>query len=151
MNDVVENIHAKQVASLVKKLGNIPLSDLELKREAHALKIPDFMGVRMQDENMPDGNGCYIINTDIRNGTGIHWLAVVQKNKVCYVFDSFGRQSCNLVKFFHQNRINRGYRMRNTDTSDADQHGTTSVTCGQRCLSALKIYKDYGLDYYMQL
>ena len=71
MNDVVEHIHAKQVASLVKKLGNIPLSDLELKREAHALKIPDFMGVRMQDENMPDGNGCYIINTDIRNGTGI--------------------------------------------------------------------------------
>ena len=41
--------------------------------------------------------------------------------------------------------------MRNTDTSDADQHGTTSVTCGQRCLSALKFYKDYGLDYYMQL
>ena len=144
-------MHEKQVASLVKKLGNIPLSDLDLKREAHALKIPDFLGVRMQDENMPDGNGCYIINTDIHTGPGVHWLAVVQKNKVCYVYDSFGRQSGGLVKFFRQNRVNRGYRIQNTDTSDQDQYGTRSVTCGQRCLSALKIYKSHGLDYYMQL
>ena len=149
-NQVVESIHAKQVEKLVKKLGNKPLSDLALKKEAHLLKLPQFLGVRMQNESMPDGNGCYIINNDLLNGHGIHWIGVVQQNKVCYVYDSFGRRCDKLVKYFHHNRISQGYKIRNTD-NDADQRGNYTVTCGHRVLSALKIYKDHGLDYYMQI
>ena len=52
LNNVVEQMHEKQVASLVKKLGNIPLSDSDVKREAHALKIPDFF-IRIVFEQRP--------------------------------------------------------------------------------------------------
>ena len=82
-------IHDNQVKKIVKKLGNKPLSDMDLKKEATSMKLTKFMGVKLQDETMPTGNGCYIINTDTNDGRGIHWVSVVQHNKKCYVYDSF--------------------------------------------------------------
>ena len=144
-------IHDNQVKKIVKKLGNKPLSDMELKKEATVMKLPKFLGVRLQDETMPTGNGCYIINTDTNDGQGIHWVSVVQHNKKCYVYDSFGRRSQTLLKSFVKNRIGSGYMVKNTDLTDQDQYGYKSVDCGHRCLSALKIYKDHGLQEYLKL
>ena len=124
---------------------------MELKKEATVMKLPKFLGVRLQDETMPTGNGCYIINTDTDDGQGIHWVSVVQHNKKCYVYDSFGRRSNTLLKSFVKNRIGSGYMVKNTDLTDQDQYGYKSVDCGHRCLSALKIYKDHGLQEYLKL
>ena len=115
------------------------------------MKFHKFLGVRLQDETMPSGNGCYILNTDVHDGAGIHWVAVVQHNKTCYVYDSFGRRAQTLLRPFVQNRIGRGYKIKNTDLTDQDQYGYKSVDCGHRCLSALKIYKDHGLQEYLKL
>ena len=127
------------------------MSDYQLKNEASLLKLPRFRCVRLQDEPIPDGNCTYILNTDVKNGQGIHWISVVQQNKICYVFDSFGRKAQTLLKSFVINRMNRGYQIKNTDLTDQDQYGTRSVDCGHRTLSALMIYKKYGLNGYMQL
>ena len=121
---------------------------MELKKEAIVMKLTKFMGVKLQDETMPTGNGCYILNTD---GQGIHWVSVVQQNKTCYIYDSFGRRAQTLLKPFVHNRIGRGYKIKNTDLTDQDQYGYKSVDCGHRCLSALKIYKDHGLQEYLKL
>lgn len=150
MNDVYEQIHDKQVKALVKKLGNKPLSDIDLRKEATNLKLPKFKGVFMQNSLLPDGNCTYIVNQDVVGGGGIHWIAVVQQNKTCYVYDSFGRGAGRLVPKFHHDRIARGYKIKNTDL-DADQFGDKTVDCGHRCLSAMMIYKKHGLDGYMQL
>lgn len=151
MNDTFEQIHDKQVKILVKKLGNKAMSDTEIRKEANNLKLPKFSGVFLQNSVLPEGNCSYIINQDVIGGPGIHWIAVVQHNKVCYVYDSFGRGAGRLVPKFHQIMVGRGYKVKNTDLTDQDQYGSKSVDCGMRCLSALMIYKKYGLDGYMQL
>ena len=96
-------IHDNQVKKIVEKLGNKALSDMDLK-----MKLTKFMGVKLQDETMPTGNGCYILNTDTNDGQGIHWVSVVQQNKTCYIYDSFGRRAQTLLKPFVHNRIGRG-------------------------------------------
>ncbi len=151
MNDAFEQIHAKQVAALVKKLGNKALSDTEIRKKVNGLKIPKFSGVYLQNSVLPEGNCCYIINQDVVGGSGIHWLSVVQQNKTCYVYDSFGRGAGRVIPKFHHIMVGRGYKIKNTDLKDTDQHGDRSVTCGHRAISALMIYKKYGLDGYMQL
>ena len=150
MNDTFEQIHAKQVKVLVKKLGNKALSDSELRKEASILKLPKFSGIYLQNSILPEGNCSYIINQDVVGGQGIHWLAVVQQNKTCYVYDSFGRGALGVIPKFHHTMRARGYTVKNTDL-DSDQHGYKSMDCGHRSLSALMIYKKYGLDGYMQL
>jgi hypothetical protein len=151
LNDAFEQLHATQVKALVKKLGNKALSDTEIRKEVNGLKIPKFSGVFLQNSVLPEGNCTYIINQDVVGGPGIHWLGVVQQNKTCYVYDSFGRSAGRVIPKFHHIMVGRGYKIRNTDLSDADQHGDRSVTCGHRAISALMIYKKHGLDGYMQL
>ena len=124
---------------------------VSLKKQAYTVKFHKFLGVRLQDETMPSGNGCYIINTDVNDWQGINWVAVVQHNKSCYVCDSFGRKAQTLLIPLVHNRIGRGYKIKNTDLTDQDQYGYKSVDCGHRCLSALKIYKVHGLQEYLKL
>jgi hypothetical protein len=150
LNETFEQIHAKQVKVLVKKLGNKALSDTDLRKESMKLKLPKFSGIFLQNSVLPEGNCTYILNQDVVGGPGLHWLSVIQQNKTCYIYDSFGRSATNVIPKFHHTMIAKGYKVKNTD-SDADQFGDKSVDCGHRCLSALMIYKKYGLDGYMQL
>lgn len=109
------------------------------------------MGVYMQDQKIPLKNGTFIINNDIMSNKGIHWCAGVIQGKTIYIYDSFGRRSRNLLPIFTQQMKMLGYKIKNTDLSDRDQNGTKSVDCGHRSVSALKIYKEYGLQGYMKL
>ena len=147
----VEDLHEQQVGDLVKKLGNIPLSDTTLREVSKDFNLPQFKGVMMQNSKMPEGNCTYIMNIDMMGGPGIHWVAVVQQNKTVYVYDSFGRRASSLISHYTNTMKSRGYKVKNTDLSDQDQYGSRSVDCGHRCLSALKIYKTHGLHEYMQL
>ena len=79
----------------------------------------------------------------------MHWLSVVQQNKTCYVYDSFGRRASNVLPRFYHTMKARGYTIKNTD-KDIDQ-ADKNVDCGHRALSALMIYKKHGIDAYMQL
>ena len=149
MNDAFEQIHSNQVKALVKKLGNKALSDSDIKKEASTLKLPKFSGIYLQNSVLPEGNCSYIINQDVVGGPGLHWLSVVQQNKTCYVYDSFGRRASNVLPRFYHTMKARGYTIKNTD-KDIDQ-ANKNVDCGHRALSALMIYKKHGLDGYMQL
>ena len=151
MNEAFEQIHSKQVKALVKKLGNKALSDSDIRKEVKGLNLPKFSGVFLQNSILPEGNCCYIINQDVVGGPGLHWLSVVQQNKVCYVYDSFGRSAGRLIPKFHHIMVGRGYKVKNTDLTDQDQYGDKSLDCGHRAISALMIYKKHGLDGYMQL
>jgi hypothetical protein len=150
-NKSIEKLHDQQVSDLVKQLGNIPLSDSTLRKQAKEMNLPQFKGVLMQNSKMPEGNCTYIINIDMMGGAGLHWVAIVQQNKTSYVYDSFGRRASNLITHYTNTMKTRGYKVRNTDLSDQDQYGSRSVDCGHRCLSALKIYKTQGLAAYKRL
>ena len=105
----------------------------------------------MQNSPIPIRDGYFIINTDVVGGKGIHWIAIVKQSQQIYVYDSFGRQAKHIIPVFYQKMSDRKFTIFNTDTSDADQHGYTSVDCGHRSISALMIMKKYGLKSFMSL
>ncbi len=105
----------------------------------------------MQNSPVPIRDGYFIINTDYIGGPGVHWMAVVKQSQSVYVYDSFGRNANNIIPAFIQKMIDRGFKVYNTDLSDADQHGFTSVDCGHRSISALILHSKYGLKAYMAL
>lgn len=115
-------------------------------RECKKISGIGFTGVYMQNQLPPlRTNSTFIMNNDLTTGEGIHWVAGVVHGKTVYVYDSFGRRSKNLLPIFTQQMKAKRYRIVNTDLSDQDQYGYKSVDCGHRCISALKIYKSYGL------
>ena len=137
-------MHKKQVSTLVGRIGNRALSGGTLITEGKKIGGIGFSGIFMQNQTPPLRPGSFIMNNDVTSGPGIHWVACVVVGKTIYVYDSFGRRSRTLLPIFSQLMKKNGYRIINTDLSDQDQFGT-SVTCGHRCLSALKIFKTYGL------
>lgn len=105
----------------------------------------------MQNSNIPSKDGYMIINTDFIGGSGIHWIAAYKKGKDIYIYDSFGRLGKNILPNLVKRMKQKGYTIHNTDTKDQDQHGYTSVDCGHRCISALKICKGSGIKAFMSL
>ena len=107
----------------------------------------------MQNSNIPDTSGMFIMNNDAIGGLGIHWIAgIIDKDKNCvYLYDSFGRGSRRILPYFTQVMIAKGYKVKNADLSDQDQYGSRSVDCGHRCISALSIYAKHGIKAYMKL
>ena len=150
-NNQMEAIHRKQVIELKARLGNVALSDSTVSRICRNLFKTKFLGVFMQDSNIPQRNGYMVLNNDFVGGKGIHWLAVIKTGKNVYIYDSFGRLGRNILPHFCRNLQRHGYTIHNTDTSDQDQYGNKSVDCGHRCISALKIAHRYGINAFMQL
>jgi hypothetical protein len=149
--NLVEDQHIEYNKKLIKKLGNIPLSDSEIRKEAKILNLPNFKGVIMQNGIIPKGNCTYIMNVDYVGGPGIHWIGVVQHGRTIYVYDSYGRKTTNLVSHFAHTMISRGFKIKDTDRTDQEQYGSKTVNCGHLTLAALMIHKKYGLEGYMKL
>jgi hypothetical protein len=145
----VEQHHNGQVQALKQKLGNHALTDKTVARECR--KIPDFRGVFMQNSNVPLKNGCFVMNTDVVGNSGVHWVAVVVQGRTVNVYDSFARYARNLLPIFSQRVKAQGFRIRNADLNDQDQYGASTVDCGHRCISALLVYRDYGVPIYLKL
>jgi hypothetical protein len=150
-NKQFEAIHKDQVKDLKSSLGNVALDDITIKKACKKLFGDKFVGVLMQNSPIPLRDGYFIINTDFVGGAGLHWMAVVKKSHNVYIFDSFGRRASNILSSFTQKMIDQGFKIHNTDLTDSDQRGYTSVDCGHRSISALKIHNKYGLKAYMSL
>ena len=119
--------------------------------ECKKIKGNPFLGVYMQNQMPPLRNGTFVMNNDVTTGPGIHWVSGVIEGKSIYIFDSFGRRSVNLLPIFSQKVKAKGFKIKNTDLSDNDQKGYTSVSCGHRCISSLQIYKNHGITGYKLL
>jgi hypothetical protein len=136
---------------LKQQLGNIALSDKTLIKVCKKLFNTKFLGVFMQDSNIPTKDGYIIINNDFIGGPGIHWLSGIKSGKNLYIYDSFGRLGKNILPKLVARMKQKGYTIYNADTSDQDQYGTKSVDCGHRVLSSLLIAQKYGINAFMTL
>lgn len=145
------DVHKPQVNALVAKLGNHPLSNVEIERECKPLFKSKWLGCFMQDSPIPTRDGYGIMNTDKVGMSGIHWITFIKKGKCLYVYDSFGRMAKNLVPIFYKKMENKGFLQYDTDRSDQDQFGNKSVSCGHRCISSLMIAKDHGIKAFKSL
>jgi hypothetical protein len=136
---------------LKQQLGNIALSDKTLNTVCKKLFNSKFLGVFMQNSNIPSKDGYMIINNDFIGGPGEHWLSCIKSGKNLYIYDSFGRLGKNILPKLVARMQQKGYTIHNADTSDQDQYGSTSVDCGHRSTSALMIAHKYGIKAFMTL
>ena len=72
---------------------------------------------------------CCIVNLDIRESSGSHWIAIAQAGEDLLVYDSFGRCVVDGDVIHTEN--------------DPEQN-MMETNCGQRCLAWLCIFQQFG-------
>ena len=127
---------------MVELLGTKAQFSDVLDRVGRALFGARFKGVYAQHQPTYGKQGYYIINTDT-SAKGEHWVAVCITQKTAYVFDSFGRQTKNILKHLYKKVRAQGKSMVDADY-DKDQSETSAV-CGQLCLAWLLVAKHHGI------
>jgi len=128
----------------INSLGRNGLSNIQLENVCRDLFGSKFKGVYMQDELLPHmmKPGYYTINTDINDGGGIHWVALVLTPKKAYVFDSFGRPTKALMPILYKNLSK--HRVVVDADYDQNQKGDSQV-CGQLCIAFLLSCAKFGV------
>ena len=131
--------------SILRHIGRNPMTDVELMKFGKKILGNKFKGVLLQDEliDIPNGSGVWIINTDKKNGKGIHWIVVWITPKHAYIFDSFGRDTKKIVSVLYKNIIKSGRYIIEAD-HDQNQKGN-SMICGQLCIAFLITVIKYGI------
>jgi hypothetical protein len=121
---------------LLKLLPRKPLTNLDLKKFANILHIPNFRGIFMRNK-LPKTikkNESAIINLDDFNGEGSHWTAYVKKGKHITYFDSFGnlRPPLELIRYFHSDGIQNIIKYNHNKYQSYKESN-----CGHLCLEFL--------------
>ena len=93
----IEKEFNKYKNKLIRKFGRIALDTDQINNECRALFGKKFRGTYPQDQKFPLKPGYYIINTDLKEGSGIHWCGLVIGTKNCYFYDSFCRDPKTIV------------------------------------------------------
>jgi len=114
------------------KLPRRPLTDIDVKKFAKLLKIPNFRGVFMRDNlpTQPDIKECAIVNLDSVKNAGTHWVAFVKRNSNVIYFDPFG----DLTPPLELQKYLRGSIIRYNNEKFQNYN---SFNCGHLCLKFL--------------
>lgn len=96
------------------------------------MKIAYFRGVFMRDTlpTKPHKNESAIVNLDLDEGSGTHWVAYKKRGKSVIYFDSFGdlKPPLELIKYLKNCTVLYNY----------DRYQTYNTTnCGALCLEFL--------------
>ena len=120
------------------------LSNFELDHYAIQLKIPNFRGVFMRDmlPKNPRNTECGIVNLNMHDQPGSHWVCYYKQGWKRIYLDSFGQITPVEVQWYLKtsSEFQRGQEViqRNTDIVQAPN----TVVCGHLCLSVLKSLAD---------
>ena len=146
----------KQFNSILKNitliLGDGETSNIMLDDICFKLFEDNFSGTYPSDKipTLTKKKNMCILNLDSSDVSGSHWIACVLENGVVYVYDSFDRRSSKIIpSLFKKYKV-----VRNTDCTNVSKpirQKNYQESCGQRCITALLIYKIYGLESYKLL
>jgi hypothetical protein len=96
------------------------------------MKIPHFIGVYSRDRLpiRPEHIECAIVNLDLENGVGTHWVAYKKNGLFIEYYDSFGnlKPPIELQKYFNGCTVKYNYERH-------QKYNTTN--CGHLCLKFL--------------
>lgn len=102
-----------------------------------------FKGVFAADEIPPMRPGnCCICNLDNKDEEGSHWVGLLRLPKSIYIYDSFGRQTLQILPSLYKS--GNGV-IRHTER-DAEQ-AKSEDDCGQRTMAWLFLCKKHGIEY----
>ena len=103
-----------------------------------------YRGSFSQTEKFELKQGYYIINTDLKKGPGIHWIALVLTKTNAFIYDSFARNSNKLVSYLTRRLKLAKYKIINSDLKDKEQ-GNLQMICGQLCIAWLAVVNKLGV------
>ena len=118
----------------------------ELDKLGNRILGTKFKGVHAKDDSpaLKNGEMC-ILNMDKKSEPGSHWVALVRHNGEFIMYDSFGRSA--LMKKEFAPVLGKGLKMTDPDP----EQRTEEKNCGARCLTALLIYKLWGIRMYREV
>ena len=142
-----EKIYNLALDHIESVVGNKALFDDTLKTLGRDLLGKKFAGVYPVDLiKFPPGKKYMIFNTDISTMSGEHWMALVKEKNMYYVYDSFGRSTQEIAPILFKQAMKR--------IVDADQdaeQGIEEENCGQRSLSFLFVWDQFGKKLAMKI
>lgn len=135
-----EELYNKELKKIESQLGTGVTYGSELAKLAHKMFGSEFKGVFAANEieKLKKEDGYYIFNLDKRDEPGSHWIGVVKDSGNILVYDSFGRDTKEIIPNVHS----IGNFIQDTE-NDAEQKNWQE-NCGARVISFLKVYDDYG-------
>ena len=136
----IKKYFLKEKNRLIRQLGRNPLTNNQL--DEICKNIPKYRGCFMQDELKEYKNGYYIINTDTKNNTGIHWVAMYNTPTSSYIFDSYGRDTHKIMPILKKTIQGGG---RKIVESDKDQDQKNSQVCGHICIAWILCSLEFGI------
>ena len=134
---------------LYKYLGKGLTYDNSLTKVGKALLGDRYLGTFSVDVTLSKINKlaklqpifAFIINVDKRHEPGSHWISVVKKGDMFYIYDSFARKLPNLIPKFLKT-VKYKYTHVNGKSDQYDH----SENCGQRSLAVLLYGFKYGIS-----
>jgi len=121
-----------------KILGNSTTDNIQLNEICNDLFKSKWLGCCSID-TIQDKKGYQIINLDLSNGPGTHWIGSVNDGEQTIIYDSFGD--------LNQLPRNKYIRILNPKfTEDDKEQGLNESNCGQRCVAWLMVYDLLGKD-----
>jgi hypothetical protein len=141
-NKEAENIYNKFLKIIEEKLGNNITNNIELTKLGKKIFGRKYIGTYSADKIPKMSNNKYcIVNLDNSNEAGSHWIALVKNHDKVMIYDSFGRKTISILPNLVQS--GNGYIV---ESENDPEQKIIENNCGQRCLSWLLVYDNYGFD-----
>ncbi len=130
---------------MIKRLGTGRTTTTQLNSVGRKLFREQWGGVYAVDEKPKlTGTRYLIVNTLPRNTVGEHWVAVVLKNGVATIWDSFARSSAKIIPTWLKNMKHR-YKHIDAQRDRRANQKKNEDTCGQLSLAWLLFAKARGI------
>ena len=134
---------------MYKYLGRELTYDKDLTKVGKAFLKNQYLGTFSSDVTLAKINKLskglpttyFIINVDGKHEPGSHWLSVVKKGDMFYIYDSFARKLKSLIPNFLKT-VKHKYKNTNGKSDQYDH----SENCGQRSLAVLLYGAKYGIS-----
>ena len=124
----------------MNRIPETPLSNVDIEKYVKILKIKNFRGCFMRDElkNLkPHKIECGILNLNLSNEPGSHWVCWFKRNNNKYYFNSFGLPPPKeFIDYLGSPILYSTFQLQ----------GLKDQNCGKWCLIVLKNL-DEGADY----
>ena len=128
---------------IISNLGEKGLYDTTIEENCRRLFKSKWIACVSHDK-MRNENGYQILNTSgSKSKVGIHWVGIVQTDKIIYVYDSFGRNYSNILKTL--SKLAKKYKKSIKESDkDPEQFGNSEI-CGSLCISWLLCVQQFGI------
>lgn len=124
---------------LIPRLGKNATFSNDLKKIGLEMFGNKFSGVFAANQ-IPDNFKYIIINLDDHDEPGSHWIGGVKQGNEAIIYDSFGRDTIDILPNIWNNNFNI------IDVDDDAEQRISENDCGPRSLAWLYVFDKFGKD-----